>query len=865
MAFLYEKLEDWREIGHISAVPSYITDNLNPAFELRPYQTAAFENYITWYESDQRPYPIQNLFHMATGSGKTLIMAGLMLYLYKQGYRNFLFFVNLTNIVQKTKDNFLNHRSSKYLFADEIIIDGERVRINEVSNFQYSVADAINIMFTTTQALHMDLWFPKENGPSIDDFRSQKVVLISDEAHHLNADTCSAKGRQNDDYRSWETTVRTIFEANRNNVLLEFTATCDLANANILAEYKDKIIFNYPLVNFRADLYSKEIMTLRCDISIMDRAIQAVVLSQYRMKVFQDYRLNIKPVVLFKSQRINSSIQCMEEFAQRIAALTGAELERISKLTDNETMRRVWAYFAASNITFEQLAQELKEDFAPNHCISVNDDNEASEKQLALNSLEDAGNPYRAIFEVKKLDEGWDVLNLFDIVRMYETRQSSGRKLSPWTVSEAQLIGRGARYCPFQIDPEQDKYKRKYDHDTDNPLRICEQLYYHCQNDSKYILELKKALRQIGIDIDKTVTRDYIIKENFKRDTLYKQGFVFANKRIVKSRDDITSMPQAVREHVYTYRTNSGDSGEDTMFSAARGLTEHVVNVVRWERTIAQIAADINFSIIHKALRRYSIFRFDILKRYFPKLKSVCEFITSADYLGNIKIEIYSPDVEPGAETIFKACQWALADIAEKLSAIQETYTGSREFYARRFHDIFGDKRCNYTDPHDGGTGISQNDAAVSGELRLDLSQEDWFVFNDNYGTSEEKAFVAYFKKYVDALKEKYDKVYLVRNERQLHIYSFDDGERFEPDYLLFLHKQKENGYEQLQIFIEPKGTHLIAADKWKEDFMLRLKADAVPVVIFADDNDYKIWGFHFFNHEEREAEFKGEFDELLR
>jgi transposase len=31
-----------------------------------------------------------------------------MLYLYKQGYRNFLFFVNLSNIVEKTKENFLN-------------------------------------------------------------------------------------------------------------------------------------------------------------------------------------------------------------------------------------------------------------------------------------------------------------------------------------------------------------------------------------------------------------------------------------------------------------------------------------------------------------------------------------------------------------------------------------------------------------------------------------------------------------------------------------------------------------------------------------------------------------------------------------
>ena len=104
----------------------------------------------------------------------------------------------------------------------------------------------------------------------------------------------------------------------------------------------------------------------------------------------------------------------------------------------------------------------MRDDFSAEHCISANDDKEAAARQIALNSLEDATNPYRAVFEVKKLDEGWDVLNLFDIVRLYETRQSSGKRISPATISEAQLIGRGARYCPFQIDDEQEKYKRKY-------------------------------------------------------------------------------------------------------------------------------------------------------------------------------------------------------------------------------------------------------------------------------------------------------------------------------------------------------------------------------------------------------------------
>ena len=101
MAFLYEKIDALREYGSCAPVPDYIPQNLNPGFELRPYQVQAFENFITHFESRNCPKPTQVLFHMATGSGKTLMMAGLMLYLYQKGYRNFLFFVNLSNIVEK--------------------------------------------------------------------------------------------------------------------------------------------------------------------------------------------------------------------------------------------------------------------------------------------------------------------------------------------------------------------------------------------------------------------------------------------------------------------------------------------------------------------------------------------------------------------------------------------------------------------------------------------------------------------------------------------------------------------------------------------------------------------------------------------
>lgn len=863
MAFLYEKIDALREYGSSATLPSYIPENLNPNFELRPYQKQAFENFITYFESNNRPKPTQVLFHMATGSGKTLIMAGLMLYLYKQGYRNFLFFVNLSNIVEKTRENFRNPMYSKYLFAEDIVLDGERIRINQVDNFQYADDEAINICFSTTQGLHMDMWMAKENGMSFDDFDDQKVVLISDEAHHLNVDTKKKMSAEEESsYHSWEQTVKNIFSRNTDNILLEFTATCDLSNAAIKAAYENKIIFDYALAKFYNDRYSKDIITLRSDLSVMERALQALVLSQYRLKVFQDHRLAIKPVVLFKAAKIADNKDFMAAFLEEIKKLTGSELQRLSGIANNDIMLKAFAYFAENGISFDTLAAELRDDFSEEHCVSVNDDKDATQKQILLNSLEDADNPYRAIFEVKKLDEGWDVLNLFDIVRLYETRQSGSKKLSPATIAEAQLIGRGARYCPFQLDEEQPKFQRKYDEDVTDEMRVCETLYYHCQNDHRYVTELRTALREIGLDTEKIVQREYVLKEDFRTDDLYANGLIFINDRVVKDRKEVHGLSPTVRDDIYRFKTATGASGMDSIMIETSHGVNMTVEMKTAHVTIKEIA-EINYAIVNKALMKYPIFKFNTLQSYFPNVSSTRQFIMDDEYLGSVRIDIQSRDTKPTMQTMYDAVFYVLGKIAASISGIEETYRGTKEFRARNMRDIFRNKTVNYTDPHDGGIGISQNDPSVKAEWKIDLAQEDWFAYTDNFGTSEEKAFVAYFKSYVTDLRKKYNKVYLVRNEREFHIYSFEDGERFEPDYVLLLQKKKTDGYEQIQIFIEPKGTQLLEKDAWKEKFLLQLKDEAIPVKVFVDDNDYKIWGFHFFNQEHRMKEFDDEISSL--
>lgn len=79
----------------------------------------------------------------------------------------------------------------------------------------------------------------------------------------------------------------------------------------------------------------------------MERALQALVLSQYRLKVFQDHRLSIKPVVLFKAAKIADSKDFMAKFIEAVKKLTGAQLQNLSNATDNEVMHRAFAYFVA--------------------------------------------------------------------------------------------------------------------------------------------------------------------------------------------------------------------------------------------------------------------------------------------------------------------------------------------------------------------------------------------------------------------------------------------------------------------------------------------------------------------------------------
>ncbi|MFT6464990.1 hypothetical protein [Halopseudomonas sp.] len=137
----------------------------------------------------------------------------------------------------------------------------------------------------------------------------------------------------------------------------------------------------------------------------------------------------------------------------------------------------------------------------------------------------------------------------------------------------------------------------------------------------------------------------------------------------------------------------------------------------------------------------------------------------------------------------------------------------------------------------------------MTGHVRRNthLSAKDWYVYDDSYGTDQEKHFIKYLNDHVDRLRERYDDFHLLRNEKAVKLFAFENGQAFEPDFLLFLRRSGDKKEAIMQLFIEPKGSHLAAQDKWKEDCLKQLKHDAKTFILF-QGSDYKIFGLPFFN-----------------
>lgn len=900
---LYEKIGEkaFRLRLPFPEIPQYISNNLKYGFF--DWQKNAFENFLTFQaikERENSNEPTHLMFNMATGTGKTLLMASTILYYYEQGYRHFLFFVNQNNIVDKTENNFIDNTHTKYLFKEKIVIDDKTVNIKKVDAFSDN-PQGIEIKFTSIQKLYNDIHLQRENQTTLDDLHSINIVMLADEAHHLNTDTnkkglaqqelvpteiTNRTGEAEIEKKGWEHTVIELI-LNKNgkkddnkNVLLEFTATIP-ATENIAKKYEDKIIYKFGLKEFLQAGYTKEINLISSTLDKKERVLQALLFQWYRHKIALKYGIaNFKPVVLFRSKTIEESEEDYEEFLNMVDSLSGGDFEFVKnildKISQSESLyeqgksrtEQVLNFIKYNNITFAEIANWIKQSYGEKNTIITNSKDKSakgnkgkekttSEQDKLINSLEDKNNNIRAVFTVDRLTEGWDVLNLFDIVRLYQGQNTGGstKKTPEATTKEKQLIGRGVRYCPFAFN-DKIKNKRKFDDDLKHELRVLEELYYYTYDEeSRYISHLKEELRKDGYIRDDKVIKTFALKKDFQDSKFYKETKIWHNKQIDNPNRKKKTLKDIKKDFFVPYKIKGLEFTEQEIDFEKQEDLQRLNLQEKGLQIISILFKDIEKHIVQKAInikakQENSLFQFEKLKEEL-EIEGIEELQT--DKLADFDVKIIVSkntnydDIENSDKLglVIKFLDNIFAELKDKISPKK----GS-EFIAGDFKKFFAEPKTKVIE--------ADLDSEI---IAKELETEKWYVLDSFHGTSEEKELIRFIKETIGNLEKKYEEVYLLRNEEVYKIYDFEKGRGFQPDFILFLKtkdkKEASNGFKTelyYQIFIEPKGTDHLEHDRWKEDFLLQItKKYGFENLISEENPHYRLIGFPFFNQDNNE------------
>jgi type III restriction enzyme len=906
-------------------IPEYVTDNLSKT--LREYQVIALKHFIWLYETD-RARAKHLLFNMATGTGKTLVMASVVLYLYAQGYRNFLFLVHQIQIKDQALKNFTDYKFEKYLFNPKgVRINGRNVAVKETKSIADADRNAINFMFFSTSLLYNRLLEDKENGLTAQDFADNDVVVIADEAHRLNVDTRSKKKADIEEVRNWETAVMSAVKAREGNLLLEYTATVDLANQAIHEKYKDKLVHRYDFLEFNRDGYSKDVKFLyNKEVHTEDQKrlliINAVALSEYRRLLAErEMKVDMKPIVLIKSVKIAQSVEDRAFFDAVISSLRPDDLNRLKELAkqninhEHEILNDMFAWLKEAKNGFvtqgdweglNKFVSEIRASFAHDNTLIYN--SQKKEKAELLPLLDSPRNTIRAIFSVNALNEGWDVLSLYDIIHF---DISESKKVS---LQDIQLIGRGARYFPYELPrsykPDDDSNKlsldfaqrnlefdidrRKFDNAPFERGRVLETFVYHFVKTGMFLENLQRDLLGEGIISEGVEQKTITLKTKFLESETYKKGFVLVNhtvKRTKTTEDEIdTTFNRTIKAGLYNLR--------------ARGLTDYEQNQqIASQKTKVIRITDEFFAepIIRKALvsAEANFFRHNNLVHHIPDLKTVDELIEK--YLPKYEITYTYEDGKDisllnAQEKLQLLVGAILPEVRRRIDIYMPREAGSNQFRPVSLSQVFGKEKNIYLMSFpsiDLATGekvfISTDERAKAQsdhdnpDLQFNVKGADWYAYSENYGTSEEKKFVKYLASQIDDLHAKYSgsEVYLIRNELDYWLYSLKDGRRFSPDYMLIIN-DVVNQQLYYQVIIEPKGGHIIEQDAWKEEALISLNDDS-EVVFDTNENDkqsYKDYlaemskhgykeikpiGIKFYNTDPRpESEFALDFESKL-
>ena len=348
------------------------------------------------YDVDHIPPPFEGVVDVATGVGKTYIMAAVVEYYAALGHRNFAVITPGRTILNKTVDNLTaGHPKSLTggMDVEPIVVTSEnfdkpttRAAMDDDSQVKLYVFTVQALIKPTTKAGRKTHEFREGLGAAFYEHLQNldDLIVLADEHHTYYGNAFSKAVRDLDPY-----------------ALIGLTATPHRLTP------KDQIIYRYPLA-----------------LAIADKLVKMPVIVGRR-----DDRTDVRTKLEDGARLIELKQQAVDAYRfsnEEVAPVNPVMLVVADKI---EAADEVAAIVAADDFMGGRYADSV---------LTVHSE-KADEALAALDTVEDPHSPVRIIVSVGMLKEGWDVKNVYVIASL---RPSISDLLTE------QTLGRGLR-LPF--------------------------------------------------------------------------------------------------------------------------------------------------------------------------------------------------------------------------------------------------------------------------------------------------------------------------------------------------------------------------------------------------------------------------------
>lgn len=609
------------------------------------------------------------------------------------------------------------------------------------------------------------------------------------------------------------------------------------------------------------------------DTDIKSRFLGACLSSLYRQLLAAKNNVALKkPVILFKSESIAKSNENQILFNDLIKNLQSKDIYDFYNIVNNsnsdsnsellEYSLKFYENTFGENFA-DNIVTYLQTMFIEQFQLNANDDKQAEANQIKLNTLEDKENEIRVIFAVDKLNEGWDVLNLFDIVRL------GGKANKNTTTKEAQLIGRGARYFPFtyQENSDANKYCRKFDNDATNELSMLERLSYHSHNEVSYITNLSNELKEQGILLengdDTEIKVELTLSEKAKDIIINKQNSIYyvKNERQVrKNKKDLFNTTEILRKSkAIEIPLISNNISEVEELNNANNNNNNNNNNNK-ENYITQnnkLAEKISYKIFAKAMNILNI-SMQKLHNIFGKNTYTTKLDFYNNYIKQMDLVFNQKQRFDNAEINLKIAKYFLQNFLEITNQEKAVNYEVSDFQLKKLENPAKERI------------IYRNKNKVKQQHNY-----EWLYYTQySFDSDLENDFLQFIENNKAKINNKFDYWFIIRNEgfAEFKIYNNNKNDNvnyakgFEPDFIFFgkpkneTKNENKNDYLSTEIIMESKGK--IFFDEWKEDLLTNNFNGSIKTL---NSSEVKIFSLPFFlDSKGSENNFKNKFDELF-